>query len=269
MVAAPVEQKSQELATIAKTLATTIDSRDRYQEAGEMRRTIKGMMDEVIAHHQPTIDKQKAALKSAEEMRDKFLVPLKEADRLLMDGRSSWAAEEERREQERRRKEDEERRRAAAEAAAKLRTQLEEEARQRRERERQEEEARRLAALEEAAAKGATEEKLQEILEAPGTAVPSEAMSAEEISAIVEAEQAILSTPEPAVRTAPAVRYVYSAECFNRLELVKAVAAGSQPIAAVEEHLPTLNRLANAMKEGFSVPGCRLLKRPVDNRRTK
>jgi NADH dehydrogenase [ubiquinone] 1 alpha subcomplex assembly factor 7 len=264
-----VEQKSEQLAVIARNLAASINSRERYQEAGKMRETVKAVMDEVIEYNKDTIASAEETLKRARAQRDKMLVPLKEVDRLLMDGRSSWAAEEERREMERRRKEDEERRRAAAEAAAKLRAQLEEEARQRRERERQEEEARRLAALEEAAAKGASEEKLQEILEAPGAAVPSEAMSASEINAIVESEQAILSTPEPAVRTAPAVRYVYSAEVVALMELLKAIVAGTVPINAVEPNLPTLNRLANAMKEGFNVPGCRLQKRPVDNRRTK
>lgn len=265
---APVEQKSQELAVIAKGLAAAIDTRERYQEAGAMRQTLKAMMDEVIAHHKPTIDAQKAALKRAEEARDKLLLPLKDADRALMDGRSSWAAEEERREQERRRKEDEERRRVAAEKAAELRRQLEEQARLERERIAKEEEARRLAALEEAAAKGATEEQLEKILDAP-VDVPAEAMSAEEINAIVESEQAILATPEPVVRQAPAVRYVYSADVVSLPELVRGVADGVVSISAIEPSMPTLNRLAAAMKEGFNVPGCRLLKRPVDNRRTK
>lgn len=266
----PIEKQGQELSTRAYALAVSIKSREQYQEAGEMRNTIKAVIDKAVAHHKPIIDKQTEALKAAKDALKSITEPLEQADRLLKDGRSSWAAEEERKEQELRRKEDEERRRIAAEKAAELRRQLEEQARLERERVAKEEEARRLAAAEEAEAKGATAAEVNKILDTPPFDMPpSFAMSAEEINAIVESEKAILETPAPAVKTAPPVRYIYSAEVVNLMELLKAIVAGTVTIRAVEAHGPTLNKLADAAKEGFNVPGCRLLKRPVDNRRTK
>ena len=267
--AVTVDERSNELVTRAKAVAAAIATRDDYQVAGDLRGAIKQMTDEVVNHHKPMVDAATLSLQRAREARDKYLDPLKEADRALMDGRSRWAAEQERIEQERRRLEEERRRAEAAEAARKLREQLEKERQAALERARKEEEARRLAAAEEAERRGASEADVQAALDAPVDMPTSDAMTTEEINAIVEAEQASLSTAPPAAKEGPAVRFQYSAEVTDLYKLVKAVADGSAALTCLEANMPTLNRLAAAMKDGFQLPGCKLCKKPVDNRRTK
>ena len=268
--AVTVDEKSTQLVVQAKTLAAAIATRADYLAAGELRGAIKEMTDEVVSHHKPMVDAATISLQRAREARDKYLDPLKEADRALMDGRSRWAAEQERIEQEKRRAEEEKRRAEAAEAARKLREQLEKERQAALERARQEEEARRLAAAEEAERRGASEAEVQAALDAPvDMPSASDAMTTEEINAIVEAEQASLSTAPPVAKEGPAVRYQYSAEVVDLYKLVKAVADGSAALTCVEANVPTLNRIAAAMKDGFQLPGCKLCKKPVDNRRTK
>lgn len=266
---AQVDEQSVSLVTQARTLAGTLATREQYQQAQAMRQTIDQMATEVTAHHQPMIDAATESLARSREARDKYLKPLLEADRMLMTARANYAAEQQQLEDERRRAEDERRRKEVAEKARVLREQLEAQQRAERERIRQEEEARRIAAAEEAERRGAAEAEIQAALEQPMDTPMPDLMSNEEINSIVEAEQAMMLTPAPMVRTSPAVRYQYSAEVVSLDDLITAVAANRAPVTCLEPHMPTLNRLAAASKEGFQIPGCRLNKRPIDDRRRK
>jgi hypothetical protein len=263
----PVERQSQELAQQAEALAASIKTREDYQSAGEIRNAIKLMMDKVVAHHKPTIDAATATLEAARAARDSLLTPLKESDRLLMTARASWADEQKRLEDEKRRTEEAERRKKALEEAEALRKKLEAEAALVREQNRIKQEEEKLAQVDLASEFGATEERLEEILNTP-VAPPVAARTQSEIDAIVEATAVSLSAAPAAKPTAPAVRYRYGARCDDIFQLAKAVVAGLVPVTALQANQPALNALAVASKEQFNVPGCTLVKTPIDNRRT-
>lgn len=50
----------------------------------------------------------------------------------------------------------------------------------------------------------------------------------------------------------------YRAEVTNLMELVKAVASGRAPLLCVQANMTFLNNQADAFKEAFSMPGCKL-----------
>ena len=120
------------------------------------------------------------------------------------------------------------------------------------ERVRLEEEARLQAALE-AEARGDVQ-VAENILEAPHPPTP-------------------VFTPPALVPAAPKAEGVsfrdsYRAEVTDLALLVKAVAAGEAPIAALLPNLPMLNQMARAMKEELRIPGVRVIAERVAMVRT-
>jgi hypothetical protein len=81
-----------------------------------------------------------------------------------------------------------------------------------------------------------------------------------------EIAEAIVAAPvvAPVVRVAPtapapsrltAGRTIWGAVCFDLMALVKAVAAGTQPITLVEPNMTALNQMARAAKSAMRIPG--------------
>jgi hypothetical protein len=85
---------------------------------------------------------------------------------------------------------------------------------------------------------------------------------------VVEEVAAILEAPRPAFTLPPAVapvtiagaRDVYTAEVVNARMFYAALGNGSAPVSLADPNQGNLNRRATADKEGFNVPGCRLIK---------
>jgi len=89
-----------------------------------------------------------------------------------------------------------------------------------------------------------------------------------------EIAEAIVAAPvvAPTVRIAPtaptpsrltAGRSDWTAEIVSLIELVRAVAAGTQPIELLLPNQVALNRMAKALHSGFKVPGVRAVERKV------
>jgi hypothetical protein len=87
---------------------------------------------------------------------------------------------------------------------------------------------------------------------------------------VVEEVAAILEAPRPELVMAPALpppkidgisgRDVYAAEVVNLREFYRAIGDGRTAVSLAEPRQGDLNRMAAAMKEGFNVAGCRLVK---------
>lgn len=134
-----------------------------------------------------------------------------------------------------------------------------------------EEERRRIQAeaqrkAEEEARKIAEDEALAEAAaaEAAGDSGVAEAI----INSPVVAPHVVAAPVAPTVKGV-SYRDNWSAQVTDMMALVKAVAAGTQPITLLAANLPTLNQMARALKGAFNVPGCRAVcdKVPVDSRR--
>lgn len=89
-----------------------------------------------------------------------------------------------------------------------------------------------------------------------------------------EIAEAIVAAPvvAPVVRvasTAPkqsrltAARSAWSCKVVSLMDLVKAVAAGSQPITLIEPNMVALNGMARAAKSALAIPGVRAVERKV------
>jgi hypothetical protein len=114
------------------------------------------------------------------------------------------------------------------------------------EEQRKADEAARLKAEEEAL-------KVAEALEAAGMAEAAE----EAISAPIVIERVEVAAPVKAAGARYA--YTYSAEVVSLMVLVKAVAAGTQPLAYLEANQVVLNQAARSQKEGLDIPGVRVV----------
>jgi len=90
----------------------------------------------------------------------------------------------------------------------------------------------------------------------------------------VDLAEAILEAPVPVppVRIAPTSpppsrltsgRSMWKAEVVDIMALVKAVAAGTQPITLIMANEPALNGLARSLKSGMNVPGVRAVETKV------
>ena len=93
---------------------------------------------------------------------------------------------------------------------------------------------------------------------------------AEEVAAILEAPRPALTLPPMAPPAAiPGARDVYTAEVVNARTFYAALGSGSAPVSLADPNRGNLNRRATADKEGFNVPGCRLVKtKSVSSRRS-
>ena len=118
------------------------------------------------------------------------------------------------------------------------------------------------------------ERRLQEIArkqaedEALAAAEAAEAAGDHEIAEAIVAQP--ITTPAVTVaRTAPAAsrltaaRTVWGAQVVDLMALVKAIAAGTQPITLVEPNMVALNGMARAAKSALAIPGVRSVERKV------
>jgi len=83
----------------------------------------------------------------------------------------------------------------------------------------------------------------------------------EEVAAILEAPRpALVMPPMAPVISIPGARDVYTAEVVNHRMFYTALGNGSAPVSLADPNQGNLNRRASSDKEGFNVPGCRLIK---------
>lgn len=91
-------------------------------------------------------------------------------------------------------------------------------------------------------------------LEAKGKVEKAEALQAAAAAVIVPTIAP--TTPKVA---GISTRVTYRAEVVDKLELVKAVAAGTVPLNALDANMPFLNNQARAMKESLPYPGVKVV----------
>ena len=90
--------------------------------------------------------------------------------------------------------------------------------------------------------------------EASGKAEKAEALQVAAASVIVPTVASTVSKI-----SGISTRTSYRAEVVDKMELVKAVAAGTVPLNALDANLPFLNNQARAMKETLAYPGVRVV----------
>jgi hypothetical protein len=71
-------------------------------------------------------------------------------------------------------------------------------------------------------------------------------------------EPVYVAPTTPKVQGVSAPRLTYSVEVISLTELVKAVVEGRAPLGCVIPDQSALNKMASALKNGFSLPGCKL-----------
>lgn len=121
----------------------------------------------------------------------------------------------------------------------------------------------------EAAARQERERAAQEAAKKQGADAAAALAAGERRAAALEENAAVKRLEaDTQVATAPAAsaptikgfraRTKYDCEVVDLLQLVKAIADGRASISCVMANEQTLRKMAEAMKEGFNVPGCRL-----------
>lgn len=196
---------------------------ESYDHAVGLGMDIVSLRKRVIAHHKPIKDAAKKAHQAAVDAERRLLGPLKEAEATVKGALAAWDTKQEDLRQEEQRKREEAQRRA-------------------------DEEARRAAAAE-AKAKGALEQRVEEILSTPVVTAP-----------VARVER----TYEKAGGVSH--RLNWKAEVTDLQALCLAVGQGhlpAEPIAYVEPNMVGLNALARNLKEKFNVPGCRAVTETV------
>ncbi|TSA55668.1 hypothetical protein D4R42_05220 [bacterium] len=109
----------------------------------------------------------------------------------------------------------------------------------------------------------AAEEKLQEEARKQAEEIQLQAASQAEQNGNADAAEAIISQPvaaprvkiEKEVTEGVSTRKLWSAEVTDLMALVKAVAAGEQPLTFLKADTTALNSMAKAQKELMKVPG--------------
>ena len=86
------------------------------------------------------------------------------------------------------------------------------------------------------------------------------------ISSPVVSERVRVAGPEKGSGTI--LRDYYSAEVTDLMALVKAVAAGEVPLAAIEAGMTYLNGMARTLKGNFKIPGCKVVMESKQGRRS-
>ena len=216
-----VEVEEKALSLPAKADRIQITDADTFKEAGEFTITLRAIKKEIDNTFDPIVKKAHEAHKEAVDQKKKVMEPVEQAQKIIDRKIGDFHAEE-----ERKRKAEEDRLRKEAEKQA-----------------RKEEEERR---LEEAARleQEGNSEMADAILDAP---------IAPPVVVIPKVE-----TQAPKVEGL-SVTKVYKAEVVSLAQLVQAVAQGRAPIGLLEVNQTALNGMARALKEAFSVPGCRVV----------
>jgi hypothetical protein len=172
-----------------------------------------------------------------------------------------------------------ERERQAEERRLRELARQQEESRRMEEAQARQEESLRLRAEQERLSKIAAEEAAKGRAEAAERACLASEQAALEAEAAAEESEAALndavSAPAPVVilqKSTPVVSGIsyrdnWAGVCDDLFALVKAIATGQAPLALVQIHQPTLNKLAGAMKQSMKIAGCRAVNNRVQNTR--
>lgn len=199
-----------------------------YVAAGELWKSIKGIRKKIADTFDPIIKKAHEVHKEAVARKKEHDAPLDVAERIVKRAMSAYDEE-----QERIRKAEQER---LAEIA------------------RKEEEDRQLAdaiAAEEAAKEaGATEDEAAQVAEAV-------------MEQPVSVAPVVIPKATPKLQGGPVYREVWAAEVTDIKALCRAVADGKASTECVMANMPTLNRMATALKSTMNVPGVRAYSRRV------
>jgi hypothetical protein len=237
--AAPVlDRQGAELAQAVEGIAITDHA--SFGDAVEMLKTVKAYLRKVADLFDPIDAAQIAARKTTIEQRKKLEQHALTAEKLLKDRMAAYEREVERQRQ------------AAELAAQKERERLEAEARAQAEAEQKrlqaEEDERRLAEAVKAEASGDVE-SARRLLEEP-TLVPT----------VMPAPVFMPPVDAPSAPRAAGVTFTttYTAEVTSLIDLVKAVAAGQQPVTLLLANQVALNGMARAQKLAMKVPGVRV-----------
>ncbi|MFA5617534.1 MAG: hypothetical protein WDK95_11865 [Syntrophorhabdaceae bacterium] len=216
------------LTIVEQARAVRVSDNETYIAAGDLWKAIGDMIREVRDAFDPICEAAHKAHKAATAKRAQYLNPLTEAQRSV---KSLMAAYDD--EQERIRREEE---RRLAEIARKQ------------EEERRLQEA--IAAEQEAKRVGASHESI-----------------AQEVEAVLSAPEyvppVVLPKTTPKIGGGPVYRTVWSAECVDIRALCRAVAGGKASPECVTPNMPTLNKMAAALKDALNIPGVRAVSRRV------
>lgn len=264
-------------AVVARATALVVSNAVELDAANELLKAIKSAIVQ-LELKRTTITKPLDATKKA--IMDFFKPPterLQEAERIVKQqkiGPYLQRVEAERQAEERRLQEaaEKERQRIAAESrrkeeqAAAARAKAEQEARDRQKQAEEAEERRRKAEAEGnavAAAKAAAEAAKAQ--EQARNALLNGSAKADELQAQAHAKMEVsqgIATPTVERSEGPkglSARKKYDAEVVNKMALIKAIAEGVAPATLLKVDETALRQYATAVKEGFNLPGCRLV----------
>lgn len=232
-------------AYIGQVTALAIADNDQYAVAGNILTEIKGRYNGIEASRKAL---KEPVLEQARRIDAFFKAPLDALDRardIVDRKRKDYRADIEARRIEAEIK--------AAEVARKERVRLEQEAAKIEEtarKKRQEEEA-KARAFEEAGQKERAEAARKAALEKEA----ARQAEADQRRAMAEMVQApIVSAPLPTLKGL-SVRKSWRAQVNDKMMLIKAIAGGQAPQAAVDVNQPFLNKQASALKTEFNYPG--------------
>lgn len=229
----PDDETSKRLAVVSRAqqfaqsvTAITVNSPESYTVAGETLRAVKSLRNELDSVCRPVIDARHKAHKEALAEFNRGDSPLATAESTLK--RVLLAYDQE---QERKRREEQARLQREAEEKAK------EEAR------RAEEERRLQEAI--AAEEAGDKEAAKEILEAPV------------VTPAVFVPPVVLATTTPKVEGITK-RQVWKCSVTDLMQLVRAVADGKAPLAAIEANTVFLGQQARSLKSEMKYPGVKV-----------
>lgn len=260
---ASIEKVEKEaLSLFQQVRALRITDHDTYAKAVDMARAVKAMQADVMTAHAESIAAADKAHKAALALRNKTLVPLKEAEEYLKIGIGQWAEDEKKRREAEARKAQEEAARLQREAEARQRAEYErqmEEARKAAEAERLEREAQIEAALEEAEANGASAIEVEAIMAQAAEEPPAPVFVPLPPVQIIVPRVPVVQAPKVAGVSVPTT---VVGVIENKAELLAYIAANvDQYEALVEIKQGALDRLGKATDGRIKLPGVRWDKR--------
>ena len=217
-----VEEVEQRALTLPeKATHIQIMDAETFKEAAEFTLTLRAVKKEIDNTFDPIVKKAHEAHKEAVAQKKKVLEPVEQAQKIIDGKIGEFHAE-----QERLRRAEEER----------LRKEAEEQARKEEEERRLEEASR----LEQEGNSEMAEALLEAPLAPPVVVIPKIETQAPKVDGL-------------------SVTKIYKGEVVNLAQLIQAVAQGRAPIGLLEVNQTALNGMARALKEAFSVPGCRVV----------
>ena len=217
-----VEEVEQRALTLPeKATHIQIMDAETFKEAAEFTLTLRTIKKEIDNTFDPIVKKAHEAHKEAVAQKKKVLEPVEQAQKIIDGKIGEFHAE-----QERLRRAEEER----------LRKEAEEQARKEEEERRLEEASR----LEQEGNSEMAEALLEAPLAPPVVVIPKIETQAPKVDGL-------------------SVTKIYKGEVVNLAQLIQAVAQGRAPIGLLEVNQTALNGMARALKEAFSVPGCRVV----------